>query len=80
MKNNVDGSIIRIDENTIHCELNTQPKYRFVNLPKALFKEINIRVGLPINLKVEDIGIPIITERELKEQKCDFFDSVNFEE
>lgn len=78
MKNNVDGSIIRIDENTIYCELNTQPKYRFVNLPKTLFKEIKVRVGLPINLKVEDIGNPIITERELKKQNCDFFDSVEF--
>jgi hypothetical protein len=78
MNNNVDGSIIRIDEDTIYCELNTNPKNRFVNLPKTLFKEIKVRVGLPINLKVEDIGNPIITERKLKEQNCNFFDSFKF--
>lgn len=78
MINNVNGSIIRIDEDSIHCELNTKPKTRFVNLPKIFFKDIKVRVGLPINLKVKDIGIPIISERELKKQKCEFFDDINF--
>lgn len=78
MKNNVDGSIIRIDEDTIYCELNTNPKYRFVNLPMLLFKDIDIRVGLPINLMVDNIGSPKITERKLKEQNCDFFNQISF--
>lgn len=78
MENSVDGSVIGVGKESLCCELMTKPYYRFVNLPISFFKDIKVRLGLPITLSVDDIGNPMISERRFVKTHCDFFDDFEF--
>jgi hypothetical protein len=86
LKSSVDGAVINVVDRSVTCELFTQPKHRFINMPISMFPEVEkIKIGQGITLRIEKVlGIkkPIILFREIDPEKSkdgvDFFDSFQF--
>jgi hypothetical protein len=86
LKSSVDGAVINVVDRSVSCELFTQPKHRFINMPISMFPEVEkIKIGQGITLRIEKVlGIkkPIINFREIDPEKSkdgvDFFDSFQF--
>jgi hypothetical protein len=85
LKTSVDGAIVRIDDNSIRCELFTLPKARFINIPASFFNGNEIRVGLSITLRIDEIAgrrKPVVKLRNPVQEKLhegsEFFDKIQF--
>lgn len=86
LKSSVDGAIIEVIDRSVSCELFTEPKHRFINIPLSMFPEVEkVKIGRGITLRIEKIlGIkkPTISFREIDPEESksgvDFFDSFEF--
>ena len=85
LETSVEGAIVRIDENSVRCELFTLPKARFINIPASFFNGNEIRVGTSITLRIDEIAgkrKPVVKLRNPIQEKlhegADFFDSIQF--
>ena len=68
LSSSVDGAVVDIVKQSVTCELYTLPHSRFIKLPKALFPCDDLRIGLPISLKIDESGgirKPVVTLRNI---------------